>query len=90
MHSFTEYSISLSRLASEKTILGDFPPSSKVTLLIVSAESLVTRIPALVDPVKDIISISLCLDIAVPTTSPTPLTRLKTPAGYPASSMTSA
>ena len=81
MHSLIEYFISLSRFASEKTILGDFPPSSKVTLLMVSEESLVTMIPALVDPVKDIISISRCFDIALPTVSPTPLTKLKTPAG---------
>ena len=39
---------------------------------------------------KDIISISLCEDIASPTIGPSPLTKLNTPAGTPASSNISA
>ena len=58
--------------------------------LTVSADALATAIPALVEPVKDIISISLCEDIASPTVGPSPLTRLNTPAGTPASSRISA
>ena len=38
---------------------------------------------------KDIISISGCEDIASPTFIPSPFTKLKTPAGTPASSRTS-
>ena len=46
--------------------------------------------PALVDPVKEIISISGWPDICVPTPAPSPLTKLKTPFGKPASSIISA
>ena len=62
-------------------ITGDFPPSSRVTRLTVSAESLVTQIPALVDPVNDIICISGCLDNSLPTVGPSPFIKLKTPGG---------
>ena len=43
--------------------------------------ALVMAIPARVEPVKDIIWISGWVDIAGPTTRPSPWTRLKTPAG---------
>ena len=49
-----------------------------------------TRRPAAVEPVNDIMSIPGCSDIASPTTGPVPLTRLKTPAGRPTSCNTSA
>ena len=77
-----------SRSASSSTILGDLPPSSWVTRLTVGAAFWATRVPARVEPVKDIISTSGCLDSAVPTTGPSPLTILNTPAGTPASCMT--
>ena len=48
------------------------------------ADACATATPALVEPVKCIISISLCSDIAAPTTGPIPFTKLKTPAGTPA------
>ena len=79
-----------SKSASSRIIFADFPPSSCETLLTVSAAPLATLIPALVDPVKDIMSIPGCEDIASPTVGPSPLTRLKTPAGTPASSIISA
>ena len=56
----------------------------------VSAAPLATLIPALVDPVNDIMSIPGCEDIASPTVGPSPLTILNTPAGTPAASITSA
>ena len=46
--------------------------------------------PARVEPVKDIMSISGWEDMATPTSGPVPFTRLKTPAGTPASCITSA
>ena len=45
-----------SKSASSKIIFADLPPSSCATLLTVSAAPFATAIPALVDPVKDIIS----------------------------------
>jgi hypothetical protein len=49
-----------------------------------------TSMPAPVEPVKDIASMPGCAAIAVPTPAPSPLTRLKTPFGTPASSRISA
>ena len=49
-----------------------------------------TRRPALVDPVNDTMSTSGCAARASPKTGPRPLTRLKTPAGRPTDSSTSA
>jgi len=46
--------------------------------------------PARVEPVNDIMSMSGWLDSAWPTPGPSPLTRLKTPFGTPASSRISA
>ena len=46
--------------------------------------------PARVDPVKLIMSMSLCDDIWLPTPTPSPFTRLNTPLGKPASSINSA
>jgi hypothetical protein len=58
--------------------------------LTVSAASSLTRLPARVEPVKETMSIPGCEAIASPATGPTPVTRLKTPAGAPAASITSA
>src|SRR5215211_166213 len=66
-------------------MLADLPPSSCATRLTVSAASLATLTPAVVDPVNDTMSISGWAAIASPTVGPSPLTRLKTPAGIPAS-----
>jgi len=58
--------------------------------LTVGAAARATSIPARVDPVKDTISTSGCSLSAAPTVGPSPCTRLKTPAGTPAASQTSA
>ncbi len=79
-----------SRSASSRMMLGDLPPSSCVTRLTVGAALIATCVPARVDPVNDIMSTSGCFDRAAPTVGPSPLTRLKTPAGTPAASITSA
>jgi hypothetical protein len=49
-----------------------------------------TRFPARVDPVNEIMSMSGCAAMGSPTPGPSPETRLKTPAGSPSSSMISA
>ena len=71
--------------ASANTIFAPLPPSSKDTRLTVSAAFLEIATPARVEPVKDTISTSKCPVRAVPTPIPSPLTRLNTPAGIPAS-----
>src|SRR5580692_8188834 len=75
------------RSASSRTMLADLPPSSCATRLTVSAAAFATAIPARVEPVNDIMSMPGCDDSASPTVGPSPLTRLNTPAGTPASSM---
>ena len=79
-----------SRSASSRMMLGDLPPSSCATRFTLGAASIATCVPARVEPVKDIMSTSGCLDSAAPTLGPAPLTRLNTPAGTPASCMISA
>ena len=76
--------------ASAKTRLAPLPPSSRQTLLSVSAAFLVMSLPARVDPVKEIMSTSGWPDRRVPTPAPSPLTRLNTPLGSPAESTISA
>ena len=71
-------------------MLADLPPSSWATRLTVSAAALATRMPARVEPVNETMSTSGWLAIAWPTVGPSPLTRLKTPLGTPASSRISA
>ena len=66
-------------------MLGDFPPSSNATRLILSAASLETDEPARVDPVNDIIAISGCFERVAPASGPSPCIMLKTPGGKPAS-----
>ncbi len=68
-------------------MLGDLPPSSSATRLTVSAAAFCTATPARVEPVNDIMSMSGWRDMASPTEGPSPLTRLNTPAGKPASCM---
>ena len=76
--------------ASSSSTLGDFPPSSSATFLMVGAASSDTRRPARVEPVKEIMSTSGCAASASPTTGPVPVTRLNTPGGNPRSSKISA
>ena len=68
----------------------DLPPSSWWTRLTELADACATAIPALVEPVNDIIATSGCSDNAAPTVGPYPLTTLNTPLGTPALSNTSA
>ncbi len=66
------------------------PPSSSDTFFTVWLATSATRLPARVLPVKLTMSTSGCAEMASPTTGPMPVTRLNTPAGRPASAMTSA
>ena len=54
-HASTEIFAAVSKFASANSKFGDLPPSSKVTRFIVSAAPLVMALPALVDPVNEII-----------------------------------
>src|SRR5436189_3084746 len=76
--------------ASSSTTAADLPPSSSATRLTVFDATSDTRLPAAVEPVNDTMSTCGCAAIASPTTGPYPVTRLKTPAGTPAASITSA
>ena len=82
--------VTASSAALAKMIFAPFPPSSRLTRLSVSAAALEMAIPARDDPVKLTISTSGCTDSCVPTPRPSPLTRLNTPAGKPASWIISA
>ena len=79
-----------SKSASSRITFGDLPPSSSATGLTVAAASSETRLPALVEPVKETMSTPGWPATASPATGPVPLTRLKTPGGSPADSMISA
>ena len=79
-----------SKSASSRMILADLPPSSWATRLTVGAAFCATATPARVEPVNETIVMSGCAESAEPTPGPSPLMRLKTPAGTPASSRISA
>jgi hypothetical protein len=66
------------------------PPSSSATRFTDCAASSEMRLPARVEPVNEIMSTSGCLTSASPTAGPVPVTRLNTPLGSPAASITSA
>ena len=68
----------------------DLPPSSSATRLTVCAATSEMRLPARVEPVKEIMSTCGCLTSASPAAGPKPVTRLNTPLGRPAASTTSA
>src|SRR5262249_60067059 len=57
-----------------------------VTRFTLAAAAIATATPARVEPVNDIMSTPGCEEMASPTVGPSPFTRLKTPAGTPASS----
>src|ERR1700761_868875 len=80
----------LVRSAPSRMMFGDLPPSSWLTRLTVGAARLATSMPARVEPVNEIMSISGCSLIAAPTSGPRPLSRLNTPFGTPASCRISA
>ncbi len=71
-------------------MLADLPPSSWATRFTVGAAARATSTPARVEPVNDTMSTSGWADSGAPTLTPSPWTRLKTPAGTPASSRISA
>ncbi len=77
-----------SRSASSNTMLGDFPPSSRLTCLSSGAASSLMRRPVTSEPVKLILRTSGCSTSALPTSAPNPVTTLTTPGGRPASSRT--
>src|SRR6202020_3276663 len=74
------------RSASANTMLGDLPPSSSVTRLIVCAAPAAIERPTSVDPVNAILATPGCSTSRAPHTDPGPTTTLSTPSGRPASS----
>ena len=62
------------------------PPISRWTFLKVGAARSATIRPTAVEPVNDTTRTSAAVVIALPTSSPPPVTRLTTPGGTPASS----
>ena len=79
-----------SKSASSRMMFADLPPSSCATRFTVGAALRATSMPARVEPVNDIMSTSGCDASGTPTLTPSPFTRLNTPAGTPAASMISA
>src|SRR5580658_3274479 len=77
-----------SKSASSSSTFGDLPPNSWCTRLTDAAALRATSVPARVEPVKDTMSTSRCEESGAPTWVPSPLIRLNTPAGTPASCMT--
>ena len=70
-----------SKSTSSNIKFGDLPPNSSETLLMLSAAVFWISMPALVEPVNEIISRSGCLLIAFPTIAPWPCIKLNMPLG---------
>ena len=70
--------------------MADFPPSSRVTRLIVPDARAITSRPISVEPVKATLATSGCSTSRVPTVLPLPTTTWNTPSGMPASRASSA
>ena len=79
-----------SKSASSRMMFADLPPSSCATRFTVGAALRATSMPARVEPVNDTMSTSGCDASGTPTLTPSPFTRLNTPAGTPAASRISA
>ena len=79
-------SIAASRSASANTTAGDLPPSSIERPLRNGAALPKISWPVRLSPVNEMSGTSGCFTRASPASSPSPLTRLKTPCGSPASS----
>jgi hypothetical protein len=75
--------------ASEKTMSGDFPPSSSDTRFRLPADAFTIDCPVTCDPVNATLSTPGCAASAAPAVSPYPGTMLMTPGGTPASSASS-
>src|SRR5947207_6375073 len=74
-----------SMLASLKTMLGDLPPSSRVTFLRLDlAAAWRMDRPVMVEPVKATLSMSMWAAMAAPQVLPKPERTLITPGGKPA------
>lgn len=72
--------------ADSHTTIGLFPPNSSVTFFkLLSAAAIEILRPVTTEPVKAILSTSMCRAIASPVVAPSPGTMLSTPAGKPAS-----
>ena len=78
-----------SKSASAKTTTGFLPPSSKCTRFKVAEPCAMMWLPVAVSPTKPTALMSGCSVSAFPASSPSPCTQLTTPAGNPASVMTS-
>ena len=76
----------VSRSASSKTMLGDFPPSSSETRVMLGAACCRMLTPVSVSPVKAILSTPGWPASALPVVAPGPVMTLSTPLGRPASS----
>ena len=76
--------------ASLKIIFAPFPPNSRLTLLKSLAAFCEINAPARVEPVNEIMLTSGWLVSALPVVSPSPFTKLNTPAGNFVSSINSA
>ena len=70
-------------------MFGDLPPSSSETRLRLPVAARTMCLPTSVEPVNAILSTPSCAASAAPAVSPNPGTTLTTPAGRPASSMSS-
>ncbi|MNM99248.1 hypothetical protein D3C81_1118010 [compost metagenome] len=79
-----------SRSASSNTMVGDLPPSSSDTGIILSAAICAMCLPVVVPPVNDTRRTSGCLVMASPITEPLPGSTLIRPRGTPASSQIAA
>src|ERR1019366_8987646 len=71
------------RSASGSTIIGDLPPSSSDTRLMVSVALLLISLPTSVEPVNAILSTPGCATNAAPVVSPSPVRMFTTPGGKP-------
>src|SRR5712671_6854741 len=79
-------SMAASKSASAKKMLGDLPPSSRVTRFTVSAACFTMILPTAALPVKAILLTSGCWTSGAPQLSPKPVMMLTTPGGRPQSS----
>ena len=68
-------------MTSAKKMLGDFPPSSSVMGMIVSAAYCMICRPVVVSPVKAILAMRGLRASGAPTSEPWPKTTLRTPGG---------
>ena len=83
-------SMDASMSASSKTMKGALPPSSIVTFFTVPAHWAIRVLPTSVDPVKASLRTMGFDVISPPMAAAEPVTTLKTPAGMPARSASSA